>query len=493
MSDNVAAPWVAAEIFPPCIASMNLRPGDAAAQPGHALRAERRAAILSGPVLPTLLRLGLPTIGVLLAQTLVAVAETYWTSFLGIDAIAGVALVFPLTALMTAASNGGIGGGVSAAIARAVGTGRANEADALVAHALVLAIGFGVLFTAGAFAGGPALYRAMGGSGNALAAALLFSGWFFAGAVPIWAVNLIAAALRGAGEVQLPACVTLAGALVTILLSPALIFGVGPLPRMGVGGAGLAVGLYYLAAMLVLIRYLVRGRGALTLRRTRLRWAMFRTILGVGSVSALGSLAANLTVLLVTAAVGRFGVDALGGYGIASRLDWLLIPLLFGLGSGVVTMVGAATGAGDHARARRVALTAVLLASVPAGAAGLLASLFPDAWLGLFTDNAAALEAGARYLRIVAPAYAAVGFGMMLYFASQGRGRMLWPFVAGIARLVIGAGGSLILARSGADMSTVFAAVTAGSLAYGALNAVALRRTASSEPAPVGAPLPVAE
>ena len=252
MSDNSTTSTSAAETFAARTAPVIRRPGDVAVQAGRASRAGRREAILSGPVLPTLLRLGLPTIGVLLAQTLVAVAETYWTSFLGIDAIAGVALVFPLTALMTAASNGGIGGGVSAAMARAVGAGRADEADALVAHALVLAVGFGVLFTAGAFAVGPALYRAMGGSGNALAAALLFSGWFFAGAVPIWAVNLIAAALRGAGEVRLPASVTLAGALVTILLSPALIFGVGPLPRMGVGGAGLAVGLYYLAAMLVL-------------------------------------------------------------------------------------------------------------------------------------------------------------------------------------------------------------------------------------------------
>ena len=238
MSDNAAVPTGAAETFVSPAAAVTRRPSDMAAQAGRALRAGRREAILSGPVLPTLLRLGLPTIGVLLAQTVVAIAETYWTSFLGIDAIAGVALVFPLTALMTAVSNGGIGGGVSAAVARAVGAGRGDEADALVAHALVLAIAFGVLFTTGAFAAGPALYRAMGGSGDALAAALRFSGWFFAGAVPIWAVNLIAAALRGAGEVRLPASVTLTGALVTILLSPALIFGVGPLPRMGVGGAG---------------------------------------------------------------------------------------------------------------------------------------------------------------------------------------------------------------------------------------------------------------
>nr|WP_321986200.1 MATE family efflux transporter [uncultured Lichenicoccus sp.] len=493
MSDNVAAPIGVAETLVARTAPVTLRPGDVAPHDGRALRITRREAILSGPVLPTLLRLGLPTVGVLLAQTVVSVAEGYWTSFLGTEAIAGMALAFPLAALMTATSNGGIGGGVSAAVSRAVGRGHAGEADSLLVHALVLAVAFGVLFTVGAFLAGPFLYRVMGGSGGSLAAALLFSSWFFAGSVPIWAVNLMAAALRGAGEVRLPAVVTLTGALVVIPLSPALIFGVGPLPRMGLAGAGLATNIYSLGAALVLLRHLLHGRGALRLRRSKLRWATFRAILGVGSVSALGALIANLTVMLVTAAVGLFGVDALAGYGIASRLDWLLIPLLFGLGSGVVTMVGAATGANDHARARRVAWTAVLLAVGPAGGAGLLASLCPHAWLGLFTDNPAALEAGTHYLRIVAPAYVAIGFGMMLYFASQGLGRMLWPFVAGVARLVIGAGGSLVLARSGADISTVFAAVTAGSLAYGALNAVQMRRVASSEPPCARAPLQIAE
>ncbi len=434
----------------------------------------RLQAILHGPLLPTLLRLGLPTVGVLLAQTLVSVAETFWTSFLGTDVLAGVALVFPLPALMTAMSNGGIGGGVSSAIARATGAGRQDEADALLTHALVLAVGFGLSFTFGALLAGPWLYRAMGGTGGALHAALLFSGWFFAGSVPIWIVNLLAAALRGAGEVRLPALVTLVGAAVVIPLSPALIFGIGPLPRMGVGGAGLAVALYFSGATLVLLRHVRRGRGVLALRRVPLRSATFRAILGVGLVSAFGAVAANLTILLVTAAVGLFGVDALAGYGIASRLDWLLIPLLFGLGTAVVTMVGVSTGAGHHARARRVAWTATLLATGVVGTIGLQAACFPRAWLGLFTADPAVLAAGTHYLRIVAPSYAAVSVGMILYFACQGRAQMGWPFVAGIARLVVAAGGGLLLARNGAGMTAVFAAVAAGSVAYGLLNALGM-------------------
>ena len=458
-------------------------PASPAATTVPAVRERALWAILHGPVLPTLLRLGLPTVGVLLAQTLVSVAETYWTSFLGIDVLAGVALVFPLPALMTAMSNGGIGGGVASAVARAVGTGRQDEADALATHALVLAICFGLVFTAGALLAGPSLYRAMGGTGGALHAALLFSGWFFAGSVPIWIVNLLAAALRGAGEVRLPALVTLAGAAVVIPLSPALIFGIGPLPRMGVAGAGLAVTLYFSGAMLVLLRHLRRGRGVLALRRVPLRWITFRCILGVGLVSAFGAVTANLTVLLVTAAVGRFGVDALAGYGIASRLDWLLIPLLFGLGTAVVTMVGVCTGAGQHVRARRVAWVATLLATGVVEVMGLLAACLPRAWLGLFTADPEVLAAGAHYLRVVAPSYGAVSVGMILYFACQGRARMFWPFVAGLARLVIAAGGGLLLARHGAGMGTVFVAVAGGSVAYGLLNALGMvvrpRRRAS--------------
>src|SRR5215467_12257025 len=96
-----------------------------------------RAALLDGPVTKQLLALSWPVLIVLTLQTFVGVAETYFISFLGTDALAGVALVFPLFMLMTMMSNGGIGGGVSAAIARAVGGGHAREADALLLHAVV--------------------------------------------------------------------------------------------------------------------------------------------------------------------------------------------------------------------------------------------------------------------------------------------------------------------------------------------------------------------
>src|SRR6201993_1531043 len=124
---------------------------------------ETRAALLTAPILPTLLKLALPTVTVLVAQTAVNIAEAYYVGFLGTDALAGAALVFPVFMLMTMMSNGGFGSGVASSVARAVGAGRRDDADALVFHAVVLAIIVGAIFTAGTMLGGPLLYSALGG------------------------------------------------------------------------------------------------------------------------------------------------------------------------------------------------------------------------------------------------------------------------------------------------------------------------------------------
>src|SRR5262249_35525773 len=178
----------------------------AAAKPrAHARNAAARAELLTGAILPTLLKLALPTVTVLVAQTAVNIAEAYYVGFLGTGALAGAALVFPIFMLMTMMSNGGLGRGGASAVAAAGGAGRRNDADALLFHAVVLAIVFGGLFTLGATLAGPLLYRTLGGSGDALAAAITYSNYLFAGAVPVWIVNLQAAALRGSGNVKVPA------------------------------------------------------------------------------------------------------------------------------------------------------------------------------------------------------------------------------------------------------------------------------------------------
>jgi putative MATE family efflux protein len=452
----------------------------AATTPGPALETSRtksqtrseetRAALLTAPILPTLLKLALPTVTVLVAQTAVNIAEAYYVGFLGTDALAGAALVFPIFMLMTMMSNGGLGSGVASSVARAVGAGRRNDADTLLFHAVVLAVIFGGLFTLGASLGGPVLYRALGGSGGALAAAIAYSNYLFAGAIPAWIVNLQAAALRGSGNVKVPALVTLVGAIVTIPVSPVLIFGLGPFPRLGIGGAGIAFGLYYAAAMLFLLRYMASGRSGLTFRIVRLRAALFADMLKVGIPTAVNAMLTNLTVILVTGAVGLFGTSALAGYGISSRLDYIMIPLLFGISTATLTMVGVNMGAGQTARAQKIGWTSGGVGLLFTGAIGLAVAVFPTAWLHLFSHDAEVVREGTIYLRIVAPAYSALGFGFVTSFAAQGTGRAMGPLAASLARILIAAGGGWIAVTSfGAGMAGLASLVTASLVAYAAI------------------------
>jgi putative MATE family efflux protein len=438
-------------------------------------KAAARKAILEGPILSTLLRLSLPTLIVLLAQTAVNIAEAYYVGFLGTSALAGVALVFPVFMLMMTMSAGGLGSGVGSAVARAVGAGRHEDADALVLHAIVLAVIVGAVFTLGILWCGPLLYRALGGRNAALDAAVEYSNNLFAASIAVWIVNLLAAALRGSGNVKVPATVTLIGALVMIPASPILIFGFGPIPRLGIGGAGLAFAIYYGVATLVLLRYMMSGRSGLTLKFARLEGRLFASILKVGAPAALNTVQTNLTVILVTGAVGLFGTSALAGYGIASRLDYVMIPILFGLSSGVLTMVGINIGAGQVARAKQIAWVSVAVGVGLTETIGLIVALWPLSWLHLFSHDANVLAPAMTYLHIVAPAYGLLGFGFVISFAAQGAGHVLWPYLGSTLRMIIAAGIGLIAVKFlGAGMPGLAAIVAASLAAYTLVTAIAM-------------------
>jgi putative MATE family efflux protein len=439
--------------------------------------------VLSGPILPVLLGLALPTTIVLVVQTLVGVVETWFLGFLGTETLAGVTLVFPVLMLMQMMANGGMGGGVAAAVARARGAGRNADADALVWHAVILALVFGAGFSVALILGGPWLYRSMGGTGQALTAALIYSGVVFAGSIPIWVTSLLSAALRGAGNMRVPAIVTLSGFAILLPLSPVLIFGWGPFPQLGVAGGGVAVVVYYLLATLALL-YLRSPASPVRLRIARLNLRLFRQILGVGLLSAVGTVQVNLTVVLVTAAVGQFGPDAIAGYGIASRLDYIQIPILFGIGTALLTMVGLSIGAGEMARARRIAWTGAALAFAVTAGIGIAALLFPHIWIGLFSDAPEVHAMGVLYIQHVAPVYGAIGGGLALYFASQGAGRVLAPVLAGTVRMILAAFvGWTAVVHYGAGPDSLFQIVALAGLVYGGLTAAAMLLGSWARPA----------
>lgn len=436
----------------------------------------RTRALLEAPIVPTLLRLGAPNVLVMLAQAAAGLIETWFVGRLGSEPLAGMALVFPVVMLMQMSSAGALGGGIASAIARALGARRLQDAHALVLQSLLVALAFGLLSTAAVLAGGPWLYARMGGQGPALEAALTYSNWVFAGAVLVWVFNALSAVLRGTGNMRVPAVVVCVGTVGLVPLSALLIFGAGPLPGLGIAGGALALLLYYALGSVALLVYLQSRHSLLRPRWRPLRWRpdLSRDILRVGLLGMVSTVATNLAVAIATALVGGFGIAAIAGYGTAARLEYLLVPLVFGFGAPLVAMVGTCMGAGLRERALRAAWTGAALAFVMTESIGLLAAAFPQAWLGLFSQDPQILQAGSVYLRAVGPVYGFFGLGLVLYFASQGAGRLKWPVLGNAVRLVVAAGGGWLALHLGGGLAGVFLAQAAALVAYGLFNASAI-------------------
>jgi Na+-driven multidrug efflux pump len=233
----------------------------------------------------------------------------------------------------------------------------------------------------------------------------------------------------------------------------------------------------------VLAFYLASGRSLVCFTWARPQARLFGEILRVGAVASVTTLQTTLTVALTTAMVGaQGGPAAVAGYGTGNRLEYLMIPLVFGFGAPLVALVGTNLGAGRRERALRIAFTGATLAFVLTETVGLLAALSPESWLGLFSTDPEMHDVGAQYLRIVGPAYGFFGMGLALYFASQGAGRLLWPLLAGLIRLAIAIGAGWIALAVTGSLAWLFAALALALIAYGLTIAGAVARGAWFRP-----------
>jgi putative MATE family efflux protein len=425
--------------------------------------------LLQAPIVPALARLAAPGIALALIQTAVSVADTHFIGRLGTDALAGLALVFPMVMLLQMTSAGAMGGGVSSAVARAFGAGHPDAARKLVAHAFVIALGGGLAFTLLLLGAARGLYNLLGGRGEALEQAITYSGVLFGGAVLVWTANTLASLLRGSGNTLAPALAFAGTALLQIPLSGALTLGWEPFPRLGIAGAATAALISFGAASLALAVWLWRSALRPHRAHLRLEGRLFREILRVGAISSVSALQTVLTAVILTGFVARFGTAALAGYGVGVRLELLQIPIVFAIGQALVVMVGINIGAGRGARAKRIAWTGTAAAALVCLVIGGSVAIFPSLWIRIFSDDPAVLEIGSLYMRIVAPLYPLFGAGMALYFASQGAGRMLLPVLAGTARLALVVAGGALVMRFGGPLAVLFAVIALGLSVFGGL------------------------
>ena len=417
--------------------------------------------------------LAAPTTGMALLQMASQLVEAWLAARQGTAALAGWSVVLPLSLLMHQWSTGAMGGGVVAAIARALGGGRRDEAASLVQHAMAIALLAGLCFALGFSWLGAWMLQAVAGP-QAAEAATGYLFWLFgAGAIPVWLANTLASVLRGAGRHALAARTL----TVMWLVFPALAWLLAEPAGLRLAGIGLAFALVsWVSALVLFVTVRAGAAGVWPDWRQRLGWPNFRRILEVGAIACLLAAVANLATITVTAQLRGHGPAAVAAYGISARLEFAIIPLSFGIGAALTALVGRAVGQGDWATARRIAWVGGLMALGFTGLIGGTVSLLaaPIA-LALGTD-AEVVRIATQALRIIGPAYGGFGIGMAMYFAAMGARRMGWPLVAGLSRFALAVGlGALLAGPLGLGLQGQFIAVAAGLMAYGVFAAAGVR------------------
>jgi putative MATE family efflux protein len=445
---------------------------------GRAAPARPQTGLANGPVLSTLVKLSAPNLVALCSSAVITIAETAYVGRLGIAALAGVTLVFPIIMLMQMMSAGAMGGTISGAISRALGAGDPERAKALAFNAIVIGLCAGLGFASLVWLLGPLAYRALGASADALANAIIYSNIAALGILGLWLTNTLASIARGGGTMTAPAIILLGAGVLQISVGGALAFGFGPLPRLGIAGVAWGQVIAFALSALAMFALLnwPQARVPLKLSPRLFAAAHSAAMLRTGALASLSPIQSVATVLALTALVARFGPDALAGYGVGTRLEFLLIPVAFSIGVGSVPMVGAAIGAGNIERARRVAWTGSALAFGVLAVFAAFVMTAPDLWGRIFVTDAAVLDVTRAYLRIASLGFPFFGLALCLYFAAQGAGKVAGPIAAQTLRLAIIIAGAAAIVTWSAPLWTVFALSAFAMAAQGIGTLAAVRR-----------------
>ena len=412
------------------------------------------------------------------AAALVSIAETWYVGRLGIMPLAGMALVFPLVMMQQMLSAGSMGGGISSAISRAMGANNPAKAQALVLHAALIGLGIGLFFTLCFALFSHEVFSALGGQGEALAHCLAYAHVAFAGAVSIWLTNALAAVIRGSGNMRTPSKGLLIASLVQITLSAVLGLGWGPVPSFGMAGIAAGSLIAFTGSAVYFFWFLRSGHSTLRLSfNSPLSKDLFMDILKVGGMSSISSLQTVATILIVTRLISNFGPEALAGYGIGTRLEFLLVPITFSFGVACLPLVGMALGAKMVARAKQVAWTGAVMSAALVACIGFVVMLWPGLWANMFISNPVVLASASQYFQWVGPCYGFFALGLCLYFASQGAGKLWGPVLAGSWRLLLVGAGGIWLTQHNGTAEQMFMLIAMGMVSYGVLTALSVWKT----------------
>ncbi len=394
-------------------------------------------SLLEGPIAGALLRLAGPVVLANVFQTVYQLTDTFWVGRLGAVAVAAVSFSFPVIFLFVA-----VGAGVTIAgtilVAQAEGRGDARRVDYVAGQTYAIVLLLAVVLSGAGFVLSEPLLRLMGAGPEVLPLAAEYLRLSYLGLPFVFGYFVFQALLRGVGDVNTPLVIVAGTVLLNFVLDPLFILGWGPVPALGVAGAAAATISTQALAAGIGAWLLLSGRRPIRVRLGDLRpdLALARRIAELGFPASIeqGMRALGLTVLVTL--VAGFGSDAVAAYGVGTRIfSFVLIPAL-GLGLATSTVVGQNVGAGQRLRARQTAAVGAWIAFGTMTAAGLLAFVFARPLVAAFVPgDPAVIESGARFLRIMAPAWGLIGVQVVIGGGFSGAGRTTVSMVLAIASL----------------------------------------------------------
>jgi len=414
-------------------------------------------------------------------QSIVVLTEVWFISKLGTNSLAAVALAFPLLMITQTMSGGALGGAITSAIARSMGANDIDKAERLIWHSVVISLGGAFTFLLFFLLFGEQLLFLLGGRGDILKESYTYCSYLFLGGLILWLSGSMSAVLRGMGNMRFPATLMICTSFLQVFLSGGFILGWYGFPQIGVPGAAIAT-LISASVMVVIIFLKLLSKSIpvkLRMKQLILSRDLFNNIFEVAIPASVSPLLTVGTILVLTGLVGTFGTEALAGYGIGSRVEFLMIPLIFGIGTAMTSIVGANIGAKNIIRAETVGIYGGTSAGVVSIFIGLTLALFPDAWIQFFTDDMKAFEVTKLYIQIIGPFYIFQGIGLSLYFASQGANAMKWPTIATIARFLIASiGGGISVHWLGFGIGSIFISSAIAMMIFGTMIFVSIKKGA---------------
>lgn len=393
----------------------------------------RRAdtSLLEGPVLASLLRLAVPIVLANVLQSLYQLIDAFWVGRLGGHAVAAVSVCFPITFLLIALGSGlGVAG--STLVAQYMGAGQHRMVNRVAAQTLLMvalvSIGLSLL---GEWLA-PSLLKLLGVAPEVYDGALIFLRFSLAAMIFTFGFAMFQSLMRGIGEVRTPLYIVAGTVVLNVVLDPLLIFGLGPIPGLGVGGAALATLITQALALMIGLRLLLRGRWTIQPAASDFRpdWPFIRRAFRLGFPASIELSARALSMNVMVFLVSGFGTVTIAAYGVGTNvLSFVIIPAL-GLSMSTAALVGQNIGAGQPERAAHIARLSAAIAFVTLSLVGALVFVFATALVRFFVPaDDAVIATGGRFLHTVALTFGFMGLQMALTGVFRATGQTLVAMV----------------------------------------------------------------